>query len=410
MEKIKEYLSDAGIGQETVAVLAFIALFLFALLVYVLARMIIKYSFAVFRTRESSPDNLLYKNLEKIARRLSQTLPAVILIAGTGAVGALPEWFTKLVVNLSSAYVVIIVSFTVFQCLDLVEIMYARRPDARSKSIKGFVQLIKIVFGMIAAILTLGALIGRSPILLLSGIGALGAVAMLVFQDTILSIVASLQIGGDNMVKIGDWIEMPSQNADGEVIEISLHTVKVRNWDKTITAFPVRSLITGSFKNWQGMVEAGGRRINRQILLDQRSVRFLDDDEIPKFENFIVLNDYLHQKRSEISGWNKELEERGAKPVNLRRITNLGTFRAYVEEYLKRLPTINHEMTTMVRQMQPGPTGIPLNIYCFSNDTNWTVYEKTQSDIFDHLLAILPEFYLRVFQEGSDIVNVKIEK
>ena len=224
---------------------------------------------------------------------------------------------------------------------------------------------------------------------------------MLIFQDTILSLVASIQLGTNDMVRIGDWIEMPSQNADGDVIEVALHTVKVQNWDKTITTIPVRKLITDSFKNWRGMQEAGGRRIKRALYLDQRSVRFLDDAEIKRLEEFVLLNDYLERKRRELAEWNARLEAQGAKPINERRVTNLGTFRAYVEQYLRSNPHIHQGMTLLVRQLQPGVSGIPLEIYCFTNDTRWAVYEGIQSDIFDHLLAILPVFDLRVFQQCS---------
>jgi len=192
------------------------------------------------------------------------------------------------------------------------------------------------------------------------------------------------------------------------VIEIALHTVKVRNWDKTITTLPVRKLITDSFKNWRGMQETGGRRIKRSLYIDQRSVRFLDEAEMQRLEDFVVLNDYLERKRRELAEWNRELEQQGAKPINERRVTNLGTFRAYVEQYLRNNAHIRQDMTLLVRQLQPGATGIPLEVYCFTNDTRWAVYEGIQSDIFDHLLAILPIFDLRVFQQCSDTSGMVI--
>ena len=245
-------------------------------------------------------------------------------------------------------------------------------------------------------------LINRNPLILLSGLGAMAAVLMLVFQDTLLSVVASMQIGSNDMVRIGDWIEMPSQDADGYVIEIALHTVKVQNWDKTITTLPIRKLITDAFKNWRGMFESGGRRIKRSLYLDQRSVRFLDDAEIKRLEEFVLLDDYLERKRRELAEWNADLEKQGAKPINERRVTNLGTFRAYVEHYLRSNANINQDMMLLVRQLQPGATGLPLEIYCFTSDVRWVEHEKVQADIFDHLLAILPVFDLRVFQQCSD--------
>ena len=227
---------------------------------------------------------------------------------------------------------------------------------------------------------------------------------MLIFQDTILSLVASVQISGDGRVRIGDWIEMPSQNADGDVIDIALHTVTVQNWDKTVTTIPTKKLISDSFKNWRGMSESGGRRIKRALYLDQASVRFLDPDERSRLRRFVLLREYLEGKERELADWNAGLGADAELPVNARRITNLGTFRAYVERYLRRHPQVHNDMTLLVRQLQPGPTGIPLEVYCFTSDTRWAVYEGIQSDIFDHLLAILPEFGLRVFQEpgGAD--------
>ncbi len=338
-----------------------------------------------------------------VVSRLSNIVPAVILIGGA----SLPELkldatLAVIVRNVSSAFIVLTVALAAGKLLDLADVAYRRRPDAASKPIKGFLQLGKIVIFAVAAILIISMLVNRNPLILLSGLGAMAAVLMLIFQDTILSLVASLQLGSNDMVRIGDWIEMPSQNADGDVIEIALHTVKVQNWDKTITTIPVRKLITDSFKNWRGMFESGGRRIKRALYIDQRSVRFLDAAEIGRLEEFVLLDEYLDRKRGELAAWNARLDAQGAKPINERRVTNLGTFRAYVQEYLRSHSGINPDMTLLVRQLQPGATGIPLEIYCFTNDTRWAVYEGIQSDIFDHLLAILPTFDLRVFQQCSD--------
>ncbi|HRO27412.1 MAG TPA: mechanosensitive ion channel, partial [Luteimonas sp.] len=236
----------------------------------------------------------------------------------------------------------------------------------------------------------------------LTGLGAASAVLMLIFQDTILSFAASLQISGDGRVRIGDWIEMPAQNADGDVIDISLHTITVKNWDKTVTTVPTRKLISDSFKNWRGMTETGARRIRRSLYIDQGSVRFLEPGEVERFKRFALLDDYLDDKEAELRDWNAKLAERGAEPVNQRRVTNLGTFRAYINQYLANHPGIHHGMTTLVRQMDPTDHGLPLQLWCFTHDVRWKPYEDVQSDIFDHLLAIMPEFGLRVFQRSSD--------
>lgn len=337
-----------------------------------------------------------------IISRLANIVPALVLAYGAAAIPDVHEPLEIVIRNVCSAFIVLTISLALAKILDLVEIIYGRRPDAAARPIKGYLQLLKIFIFTVAVILIVATLINRNPLILLSGLGAMAAVLMLIFQDTILSVVAGVQLGTNDMVRIGDWIEMPSQNADGDVIEVALHTVKVRNWDKTITTVPVRKLITDSFKNWRGMREVGGRRIKRALYLDQRSVRFLDDAEIQRLEDFVLLDDYLEHKRKELADWNAELARRGAKPINERRVTNLGTFRAYVEQYLRNHPGIHQEMMLLVRQLQPGATGIPLEVYCFTNDTRWVVYEKIQSDIFDHLLAILPVFDLRVFQQCSD--------
>ncbi len=338
----------------------------------------------------------------RVIPRLANVIPAIVLSAGVVAVPDLPEHVVTIVRNVCTAFIILTLALAFSGAMDLVNQVYQRRADAHNKPIKGYLQLLKIVVFTIAAVLMVATLIDRSPLILLSGLGAMMAVLILVFQDTILSLVASLQISSNDMVRVGDWIEMPQLNADGDVIDIALHTVKVQNWDKTITNIPTKKLINDSFKNWRGMSEAGGRRIKRSLYLDQHSVRFLTDEELGRMHGFTVLDRYLNEKGREISAWNSDLEERGIHPVNARRVTNLGTFRAYVESYLRNHPGIHQEMTLLVRQQQPGSTGLPLEIYCFTRDIRWAVYENIQSDIFDHLLAILPEFGLRVFQESSD--------
>jgi len=338
-----------------------------------------------------------------LASRLANIVPAVIIIAGLRVLTEIPEELRTLIVNLCIAFIIVAIARAANVAVDLIDFTYARRADAKNKPIKGYLQLLKLLIGGVAIVLGIAALIDRNPLILLSGLGAMAAVLMLIFQDTILSLVASVQLGSNDMVRLGDWIEMPSHNADGDVIEIALHTVKVQNWDKTITTLPVRSLITDSFKNWRGMTDSGGRRIKRSIHLDQRSIRFLDEEEIENLTQFVLIDDYLHEKQHELADWNAKLKEKGADPVNSRRITNLGTFRAYVYQYLRSLSTINQDMTMLVRQLQPDSTGLPLEIYCFTSDTRWAVYEGIQADIFDHLLAILPAFNLRVFQECSDL-------
>ena len=333
--------------------------------------------------------------------RLANIVPAIVLSAGIVLIPGLPEALITVVRNVCGAFIILTIALAITNVMTVVNGIYERRPQARSKPIKGYIQLINIVIYSIAAILIIATLIDRSPLILLSGLGAMAAVLMLIFQDTLLSLVASVQINSNDIVRVGDWIEMPALNADGDVIDISLHTVKVQNWDKTITTIPTKRLISDPFKNWRGMQESGGRRIKRALMLDQQSVHFLDDRERAHLHRFRLLDEYLNAKEAEIAEWNRQLKESGQEPVNTRRITNIGTFRAYVERYLRSHPGIHQNMTLIVRQLSPTAEGLPIELYCFTNTVAWVEYEGIQSDIFDHLLAILPEFGLRVYQAPS---------
>lgn len=333
--------------------------------------------------------------------RLANVVPALVISAGIALVPDLPESMVTIVRNVANAFIILCVAMAVSNLLDMANQVYQRRADAINRPIKGYLQVLKIVVYALAVLLMIAVLLDRSPLILLSGVGALAAVLMLVFQDTLLSLVASVQISSGDIVRVGDWVEMPQLNADGDVVDIALHTVKVQNFDKTITTIPTRRFITDPFKNWRGMQESGGRRIKRALYLDQTSVRFLSAEEKQHLSNFYLLDEYLRRKQSELDEWNASLAERGKVPVNTRRITNLGTFRAYVDRYLRSHPHVHQGMTLLVRHMAPGPEGLPVEIYCFTNTTAWAAYEGIQADIFDHLLAILPEFGLRVFQQPS---------
>ena len=339
----------------------------------------------------------------KAIRRLANVVPALIIMGGVKLIPHLPTKVADVAGNLCAAFIALTVALSLSAVIDTLNKIYSLRPEAKAKPIKGYLQVAKIVLFLITAILMASTLVDRSPLILLSGLGAMAAVLMLIFQDTLLSLVASVQISSSDMVRVGDWIEMPNLNADGDVIDIALHTVKVQNWDKTITTLPTRRLITDPFKNWRGMHESGGRRIKRSVFLDQNSVGFLSETETACLKRFYLLEDYLTKKEEELTGWNLSLGEKAANEVNMRRITNLGTFRAYALRYLKNHPGINQQMTMIVRQLSPTAEGLPLEIYCFTNNTAWVAYEGIQSDIFDHLLSILPEFGLRVFQNPSGV-------
>lgn len=345
-----------------------------------------------------------------VIERLANVMPALVLAAGIDLVPGLPDFVVAVVKNVANAFIILTIAMAIARVFNIIDTIYHRKPEARLKPIKGYIQVAKIAIYVIAALLMVAVLADKSPLILLSGLGAMAAVLILVFQDTLLSLVAGIQISSTDMVRVGDWIEMPGQNADGDVVEIALHTVKVQNWDKTITTVPIRKLVTDPFKNWRGMQESGGRRIKRSIYLDQTSIRFLTAEDHERLAGFGHLETYMTRKREELSEWNGKLGEKAQIPANTRRSTNIGTFRAYVENYLKTHPGLRQDMTVMVRQMPPGSEGLPIEIYCFTNTIAWVQYEGIQADIFDHLYAILPEFGLRVFQNptGWDTQSIQL--
>ena len=286
--------------------------------------------------------------------------------------------------------------------------IYTQLPEIGHRPIKGYLSFVRIVVYLMTLLFALAVLMDRSPWIFLSGLGAMTAVLLLIFKDTLLSLVASLQITSNDMIHVGDWVEMPQYGADGDVIDVALHAVKVQNWDKTITTVPTHAFITGSFKNWRGMSESNSRRIKRSLSIDVTSIRFLDENEVERFERFGLLSDYIARKRGEISEYNAGEGRDSGINADIRRLTNVGTFRAYVLAYLQANPKIHKDRTLIVRQLGPTPNGLPIEIYCFTNDIAWANYEGIQSDIFDHLLAIAPEFGLRIFQSpaGSDLARL----
>lgn len=338
----------------------------------------------------------------RVIPRLANVVPALVIAAGVVVVPDVPDRVVTVTHALCQAFIVLTLAISFARALDLANAVYERRPDAQDRPIKGFLQIAKIVAYVLAAIAIVATLIGVKFLHILTGLGAMTAVTMLIFQDTILSVVASVQISSDGRVRIGDWIEMPGQNADGDVIDIALHTITVKNWDKTVTRVPTRYMISESFKNWRGMVDTGARRIKRSLYIDQHTVRFLRPDELARLRKLRFLRDYLDRKDGELRAWNAAVEGSGEDPLNFRRQTNLGVFRAYVKHYLDAHPGIHHGMTTLVRQMDPTDHGLPLQLWCFTSDVRWEPYEDVQSDIFDHLLALLPEFGLSVYQGSSD--------
>ena len=352
-------------------------------------------------------DDVLHER--EVFRRLSGLVPAVIAWYGVKALPDVGPAVELVVGRVAFASIVLVLARSLMALLSAANDLYSRIPENENRPIKGYVQVVKIVVSIVAAVLVLATLLDRSPLIFLSGIGAMTAVVLLIFRDTILSLVASVQITGNDMVRVGDWIEMPQFGADGDVIDVALHTVKVQNWDKTITTIPTHRLISDSFKNWRFMSLSGGRRIKRALFVDIRTVRFLRNEEIDRFGEMALLRDYIREKRHEIREHNTVSEPAPDRNAEARRLTNLGTFRAYIQRYLETDPRIHGGMTLIVRQLPPGPTGVPIELYCFTRTTAWSEYEGVQSDLFDHFLAIAPEFGLSVYQSpsGEDVAQLR---
>ncbi|EPQ1335042.1 mechanosensitive ion channel family protein [Serratia marcescens] len=309
------------------------------------------------------------------------------------------------IVTAAQVWILAFTLLSLFSLLDTLLALLRQSPISNQLPLRGIFQGLKLVAAILIGIMIVSLLMGKSPLLLLSGLGAMTAVLMLVFKDPILGLVAGIQLSANDMLKIGDWLEMPKYGADGAVTDIGLTTVKVRNWDNTVTTIPTYALISDSFKNWRSMSESGGRRIKRSLNIDTGSVHFLSEEEQRRLQRNPLLHSYLNVKTQELSQYNQEIAVDLASPLNGRRLTNLGTLRAYLEAYLRAHPRIHQNMTLMVRQLAPTPEGLPLEIYAFTNTTVWAEYESIQADIFDHILAVIDEFGLRVHQTptGNDM-------
>jgi len=336
--------------------------------------------------------------------RLAHMAPALVIYVLTPMTLEGFEVAVAIIRNALLIYMIIIITLVLDSLLNTVEDIYQNFRASRQIPIKGFIQVLKLALYFLAGILVISILMNKTPIYLLSGVGALAAVMMLVFRDSILGFVAGIQLAANKMVSVGDWIEMPKYGADGDVLEVALTTVKVQNWDKTITTIPTYALISESFKNWRGMAESGGRRIKRAVKIDISTVRFCDEEMLERYAKIQYISEYIETKKTELEEFNNATNVDNASLANGRRMTNIGTFRAYVKAYLQNHPQINTQMTFLVRQLKPTEHGVPIEIYVFSKDQVWANYEAIQADIFDHILAVVAEFDLRVFQNptGAD--------
>lgn len=340
---------------------------------------------------------------QHVFRRLAHIFPALIIYSLSEELFLHVSSFANFLIVASQIYLIAMVALFADSIINAMLMIYRTFDLSKQVPVKSFAQVLKLVIYFFAIISSIALVLGQSPLALLTGLGAMTAVLMLVFRDPILGLVAGLQLTSNRMVGVGDWIEMPKYGVDGDVQEIALTTVKIKNFDNTITTVPTQALINDSFKNWQAMQRSGGRRIKRAINIDVNSIKFCDHKMLERFKKISLLEGYLQQKLAEIDSHNTGLDL--SSLANGRRLTNIGTLRAYIEAYLRNHPQINKELTFLIRQLKPTAQGLPLEIYVFSGEKRWIHYEGVQSDIFDHILAIVPEFGLSVFQEpaGQDL-------
>lgn len=349
----------------------------------------------------------------KIINKLMHLIPAIlvyILLPLAIPANELPNLLgiLRMICNI---YIVAVTLRFINASLNLLLEIYSRKESMKDKPLKGFVQIIQVIIFFIGAIIIVSILIGKSPTALFAGLGASAAILTLVFKDTILGFVAGIQLSANDMLRPGDWITMSKYGADGTVIEVTLNAIKVRNFDNTITTIPPYALVSDSFQNWRGMQDSGARRIKRSINIDMNSVHFCSAEMLERFRKILLITDYVDSKEKELKSYNEEHHIDNAIRVNGRRQTNIGVFRAYLVNYLKSHPNVNQTQTCMVRQLQPTEKGLPLELYFFAATTQWIPYEDIQSDVFDHIMAVVPEFGLQVYQgvTGSDLRHIRIE-
>ena len=341
---------------------------------------------------------------QRTLNRMAHLAPAIVIFVLTPIALQGLDTAIAIIRDALLIYMIIILMLVLDSLLNTFEDVYQNFRASKEIPIKGFIQVLKLALYFVAGIFVISILLNKTPVYLFSGIGALAAVMMLVFRDSILGFVAGIQLAANKMVSVGDWIEMPKYGADGDVLEVALTTVKVQNWDKTITTIPTYALISESFKNWRGMSESGGRRIKRSVNIDVSSIRFCDTEMLERFGKIQYISEYIETKKSELKEFNQATKVDNASLVNGRRMTNIGTFRAYVKAFLQNHPMINQDMTFLIRQLPPTEHGLPIEIYVFSKDQVWANFEAIQADIFDHVLAVVPEFDLHVYQNptGAD--------
>jgi miniconductance mechanosensitive channel len=346
---------------------------------------------------------------KRVFVKLSYLAPALIINFLSSYLLSDYALLIRIIKVVTYIYMVLVFTNVISALLNAIHDIYNTFPKSKEKPIKGYIQVFKIILYIITAVIIITVLMGDRNLGWLAGFGAFSAVLMLIFKDPILGFVGGIQLSANNMVKIGDWIEMPKYGADGTVIDISLTTVKVQNWNKTITTIPTYTMVTDYFTNWRGMEESGGRRIKRSVNIDMNAIKFCTPEMLERFRKFEYVSEYVDKTEKVITEYNSKRKIDNSVLVNGRRQTNIGIFRAYLKGYLSNNPKVRNDMTFLVRQLQPTPEGLPIEVYVFSKDQAWAIYEDNQADIFDHVLAVIPEFDLRVFQQptGMDFSNLR---
>ncbi len=399
-------ITDMGVAEDTATYLKLFillgALIIVCAIVWFLARLIMVklISRVVSKTKTKWDDYMLQR---KVFKKLAHIFPAVIFEASIPVVFADFEWLIPVAFAFTYIYMVVVVMMVVNAMLNAIIDILLDKPRLKDKPIQSYIQLAKIFNFFICGVLIISIALDKSPIYFFSALGAMTAVILLIFKDTILGFVASIQLAVNDMVRIGDWVTMPKYGADGDIMEINLTTVKVRNFDRTVTTIPTYAFISDSFKNWRGMEESDGRRIKRSINVTISSIRFCSPEMMGRFSKFQLIADYVKERKEEIEVYNKENDIDTTQLINGRNMTNIGVFRKYIEAYLRNNQHINKNMTCMVRQLTPTETGLPMEIYAFSSDKNWVNYEGIMADIFDHIFAAAPEFDLEIFQSPTGV-------
>jgi len=399
-EVLKNWLIAHGVAEGLAGYIGWVGTVLAVIILAYLSNYIAKkflvrgIAFFVKKSRAKWDDAMLER---KVFIRLSHLAPALVIYFSAHLFPPVQEPIQ----HFAMVYMILAGLFAFNAFLKAVLDIYHTFDVSRQKPIKGYIQVVQIIISVFVGIIAVSLVMGQKPWFLLSGLGAMTAVLILVFKDSILGLVAGIQLSTNDMVRIGDWIEMPKYDADGDVVDVSLNTIKVQNWDKTITTIPAYALVSDSFKNWRGMSESGGRRIKRALYIDMASIKFCTNEMLDRFEKFQLISEYIESKRKEIAQYNEEHNIDTSELINGRNLTNVGTFRAYVAAYLHYHPKVNQNMTFLIRHLPPGEYGLPIEIYVFSNDQVWANYEAIQADIFDHVMAVVPLFDLRLFQNPS---------